>query len=634
MPDLILRKAIANNLARIKICRHLASFGFNKMIPPAQIPTTQLLRVLEKYFGYSEFRIGQQAVIESICAGRDTLVLMPTGAGKSLCYQLPALALGKMALVVSPLISLMKDQVDAMQNMGIKAAALYGDIPAEQQFEILKAAHRNELNLLYVSPERLVHTSFINRIAELPLAFVAVDEAHCISQWGHDFRPDYAAIGQIKQHYPQLPIIALTATADSATQADITARLNLQNPFIHIGSFDRPNIRYTLEDKHNGQKQLLDYINERRGQCGIIYCGSRNRTEQIAEKLQSHNVDCAAYHAGLEPEIRHKVQEQFLRDELEIVVATVAFGMGINKSNVRFVVHYDMPKTIESYYQETGRAGRDGLASEAVLLYSPADKARLLGFISNVENEHQRQVEMHKLGAMTSFCEALTCRRQVLLNYFDEPAQKSCGNCDICLNPPQLYDGLKDAQMALSTAYRTGQRFASHHLADVLRGADNEKIRQHQHQSLSVYGIGKHHSHDEWLVVIRQLIHLGFLRQNIAQFGALILTEAARPILRSEQTLQLAITRKRLKDKRLLNYGLEGKDNALFQKLRSVRKVLADRDDVPAFVIFSDKTLVEMAEQKPSNDSQMLSISGVGRTKLDKYGDDFLTAICAFLIEQ
>lgn len=595
--------------------------------------SSPLLRTLESVFGYSEFRPGQQEVMQAACEGRDTLVLMPTGAGKSLCYQLPALTMKRLVLVISPLISLMKDQVDSLQSMGIKAAALYGNIAREQQIATLNAAHHGELDLLYVSPERVLLDRFMERVGEWPLAFVAVDEAHCISQWGHDFRPHYAALGQLKQRYPHLPIMALTATADAATQTDIAQRLNLQNPLVHVGSFDRPNIRYTLEDKYRPLKQLLDYLNERRGQSGVIYCGSRARCEQVSEKLRQHNVNSAVYHAGLESEVRNKVQEQFLRDEIEVVVATVAFGMGINKSNVRFVVHYDMPKNIESYYQETGRAGRDGLPAEALLLYDAADRGRIMGFIADMENEQQKQVELHKLNAMGAFCEALTCRRQVLLNYFDEPAQTGCGNCDVCLNPPQLYDGLTDAQMALSAVYRAGQRFTTHHIADVLRGADNEKVRQQGHQQLSTYGIGKHHSHDEWLSVIRQLVHLGLLRQDISHYGALVLTEAARPVLRNEQKLELAVPRMRVKDKRSLQLGLSDEQRTLFQKLRSIRKTLADRDDVPPYVVFSDKTLVEMAEQKPTNDSQLLAISGVGRTKLAKYGDAFLTAICAFLIE-
>lgn len=587
------------------------------------------LQVLQETFGYQQFRPGQDSIIQAAISGQDCLVIMPTGGGKSLCYQIPALVRTGLTLVVSPLISLMKDQVDQLRANGVSAESLNSSQPREIQQQIYQDCREGKIKLLYVAPERLMMESFLDTLSSWHPALIAVDEAHCISQWGHDFRPEYGAIGRLRERFPSLPIMALTATADSTTRQDILQRLQLQDPFIQVSSFDRPNIRYTLVDKYKPTDQLLTYLREQRGKCGIIYCNSRAKVEDITARLQSRGWSVGAYHAGLEADERARVQEAFQRDDLQIVVATVAFGMGINKPNVRFVFHLDIPRNIESYYQETGRAGRDGLPAEAMMLYDPADMGWLRRCLDEKSPGLSQDIERHKLNAMGAFAEAQTCRRLVLLNYFGENRQAACGNCDICLDPPRRYDGLVDAQKALSTIYRVGQRFGMGYIVEVLRGAANQRIKEFGHDKLPVYAIGRDQSHEHWVNVLRQLIHLGLVTQNISQHSALQLTESARPVLRSESPLQLAVPRIIVTKTRPVMSRLSGShyDKKLFAKLRKLRKAIADEENIPPYVVFNDATLIELSELQPISPSEMLGINGIGQRKLERFGRPFMQLI-------
>ncbi|MHA2774514.1 ATP-dependent DNA helicase RecQ [Vibrio harveyi] len=586
-------------------------------------------RVLEDVFGYQEFRDGQQLVIDAAVEGRDSLVILPTGGGKSLCYQIPALVRSGITLVISPLISLMKDQVDQLKANGVAAECINSTMPREELLSVYNRMHTGHLKLVYVSPERVLMRDFIERLENLPLSMIAVDEAHCISQWGHDFRPEYAALGQLKQQFSHVPFMALTATADDATRRDILERLQLNNPEVYLGSFDRPNIRYNLVEKHKPVSQIVRYLETQKGNCGIIYCGSRKKVEMVTEKLCNNHIRAAGYHAGMDADERAYVQEAFQRDDIQIVVATVAFGMGINKPNVRFVVHFDIPRNIESYYQETGRAGRDGLPAEAMMLYDPADISWLRRMLDEKDDGPQKQVETHKLNAMSAFAEAQTCRRQVLLNYFGEYREKPCGNCDICLDPPKHFDATEEARKALSCVYRVNQSFGMGYVVEVLRGMQNIRVRENGHDKISTYAIGRDHSHDYWVSIFRQLIHKGLLFQNITRNSTLQLTEEARPLLRGDVTLELAVPRLDTAARAAKSDKLTSKnyDKKLFTKLRKLRKSIADEDGLPPYVVFSDATLIDMAEILPTSYGEMLAVSGVGQRKLEKYADPFLDLI-------
>ena len=600
-------------------------------LSPKIIEKPTALSVLKSVFGYQSFRKGQEEVINASLNGQDALVVMATGNGKSLCYQIPALCFEGLTLVISPLISLMKDQVDQLQANGIEADFLNSSQTLEQQQQVQNKLISGQLKLLYVSPEKVMTNSFFQLISYSKVSFIAIDEAHCISQWGHDFRPEYTQLGGLKASFPHAPIMALTATADYATRQDILTHLNLENPHKYIGSFDRPNIRYTLEEKYKPMEQLTRFVLAQKGKSGIIYCNSRNKVERIAESLRNKGVSAAAYHAGMETALRERVQQDFQRDNVQVVVATIAFGMGINKSNVRFVAHFDLPRSIESYYQETGRAGRDDLPAEAVLFYEPADFTWLQKILLEKPETPQRQIEQHKLEAIGEFAESQTCRRLVLLNYFGEHRQTPCNNCDICLDPPKKYDGLVDAQKIMSTIYRVGQCFGAHYVISVLRGMHNQKIIERQHDKLSVYGIGKDKSKEHWQSVIRQLIHLGFVQQVISELNpTLQLTEGAKAILKGEEPLELAMPRISAISKIAHNpqrQGVANYDKDLFARLRFLRKQIADKENIPPYIVFNDATLQEMAQYMPTSNIEMLQINGVGSIKLERFGQPFMALI-------
>ena len=585
--------------------------------------------ILKHRFGYDEFRLNQESAIEAILARKDCVVLMPTGGGKSLCYQIPALMMDGLTVVISPLIALMKDQVDALRSNGVEAAFLNSTQTSKEQVEVFQDVRSGKLKLLYVAPERLLQSGdqFLDFLRGIDISLFAIDEAHCISSWGHDFRPEYLRLATLKNEFPQIPLIALTATADKLVRKDIFERLNIPGAELFLSSFNRPNIYYGVEPKRNSYGQLLDYLEERKDESGIIYCLSRSSTDSLAADLRDEGFSALSYHAGHDKQTRDKHQESFLKDETKIIVATIAFGMGIDKSNVRFVVHMDLPKNVESYYQETGRAGRDGLQSDALLFFSWADVIKLKGFAEVEGNAAQSAIMLKKLDQMGKFGELTTCRRRFLLNYFSEDTTADCGNCDNCTTVVERFDGTVIAQKALSAVYRTDQRFGMSYLIDFLRGSQAKTIRD-EHKNIKTYGVGADISKDSWFSYFKDLIAQGYLAQTEGEYPIIVLTETSMDVLVGKTPVELIKIKVREEKKTKLVAGVSHPYiQALFDDLRKVRANFAKHENVPPYVVFSDATLVEMSTYLPQNDWEMRKISGVGDLKFDKYGADFLSEI-------
>jgi ATP-dependent DNA helicase RecQ len=600
-----------------------------------QDTSARALHLLQTVFGYPAFRGQQAEIVEHVGNGGDALVLMPTGGGKSLCYQIPAMLRDGVGVVVSPLIALMQDQVDALAEVGVRAAFLNSTQTYEEASRIERLVRTGQIDLLYVAPERLLTQRCFDLLQDSKIALFAIDEAHCVSQWGHDFRPEYIKLSVLHEQFPTIPRIALTATADQQTRAEIAHRLQLDNALQFVSSFDRPNIRYQIVEKANGRKQLLDFITaEHGGDSGIVYCLSRKKVEETAEFLNEHGIRAMAYHAGMEHAKRSANQARFLREENIVMVATIAFGMGIDKPDVRFVCHLDLPKSIEGYYQETGRAGRDGMPASAWMAYGLQDVVLQRRMIDESEaDENFKRVLGAKLDAMLGLCETLSCRRMRLLEYFGEPAAP-CGNCDTCLVPPISFDGTVPVQKLLSAIYRVDQRFAAGHVIEVLRGMETERIKTWHHDSLSVYGIGADRSEQEWRAILRQVIALGLVSVDHEQFSSLKLTDAARPVLKGGQKVQLRQYQKPVKQKRAtsapkgyVETDLDVGEQALFDRLRSWRMGAAREHNVPAYVIFVDATLREIAKAKPTTLDQLRGVSGVGEKKLASYGTEIVRLI-------
>lgn len=603
---------------------------------------THASAALKKYFGYDQFRPLQADIIQNVYDGRDTLVLMPTGGGKSVCFQVPAITLEGVTVVVSPLIALMKDQVEALSANGIPAAFINSSMNSDQQRNVETALLAGYLKLLYVSPEKLVSQSFKPVLKSLKISLFAIDEAHCISSWGHDFRPEYTQLKFLKSQFPGIPLIALTATADKLTRKDIIEQLSLDNPAVFIASFDRPNISLTVRQGQKRLEQIMEFLKEHPNQSGIIYCLSRKGCEGLAEKLNAKGFKAAYYHAEVPPAQRSKVQEDFINDRTPIICATIAFGMGIDKSNVRFVVHYNLPRNLEGYYQEIGRAGRDGLPSDALLFFSYAD---LLSYREMFEqgdaSAEQKDLKIAKLERMYQFAEAPVCRRKTVLNYFGEPYDQSCGNCDVCKNPPQHFDGTVAAQKALSAILRTNQRVGMSLLTDILRGSQRREILENDYHKIKTYGAGKEFGYDDWLFLLSQMLHVGLIEIAYDDHNCLRVTEEGKKILFEAKKIALAMPMPKLKPgEKTVQPRVAEKSKTqilreeLLQRLHALRRDLAVRQGIPPYTLFSDLTLQKMAELRPLSDAEMLEIEGVSERKLQLYGEAFMGEIRSFVLEK